>query len=379
MTFDEGKINRDDDGKFGVKTHQSAGDVDLNAGPPQDWADEDFTEPGFYAYTHGGEHADGPFETLEQMVETLEMDEYPRSGGIVHYDGDVIGAVPSMNPDLFDSGHPASGQVYEDEINKAISQLVSDYGGKLSSDDLAELSSTVAKAIENGKLAEAPHWSDSTKEPYTIDDVAEATSTDCDDATRELLSEQSGLSDWEIDQKKVYWDSYSTPDDSLGFTASGTFDAVDTDYLSPEGAAAIKSLTPVEQNRGVHFNSHGRDSTTGASQYVSVDLTEDERNEVVAFLNERDGDDFHDDQVAYWADGSPGGMDRTFGFSSNRKAWDNISDAVRQVHPEKAGRTLDVAENFRKDLGRQHQKEMEHIGSDEWKEGILEGLNVDRA
>lgn len=67
-----------------------------------DYKNEDFTAPGFYLVSFGGDPPpDGPFESLGELVAATGLDDYPPEGYIVHFDGERLATVPSLNPDLF--------------------------------------------------------------------------------------------------------------------------------------------------------------------------------------------------------------------------------------------------------------------------------------
>ena len=174
---------------------------------------------------------------------------------------------------------------------------------------------------------------------------------------------------------EVYWDhelasAYggSGASGALGFNASGSFDDVDTEYLSEETAARVKEVQGSGRELGIAiYAGNSRDVLGEKQQYVSVNLTDAEREAVIADLDSVNGEsELNDEIVDYWSAGKPKAMDETFGFVSPSREWQGVSDSVRRSAPE-AGKALQVAEELRRDANSAFESEVEHMQTDEWK------------
>lgn len=58
------------------------------------------TPVGYYRIWHAEASAPkGPFDSIPELAADLKLTDYPSDGYIVHFDGRVVGSVPSLNPD----------------------------------------------------------------------------------------------------------------------------------------------------------------------------------------------------------------------------------------------------------------------------------------
>lgn len=67
-----------------------------------DYYDEDLQEcgPGYYRIYYGlPEGLSGPHDSIGQLARITRLYDYPDDGYVVHFDGEVIGSIPSLNPD----------------------------------------------------------------------------------------------------------------------------------------------------------------------------------------------------------------------------------------------------------------------------------------
>lgn len=67
-----------------------------------DYNDEDFTARGigyYRVWCMDPERLAGPFPSIMELASETDPYDYPTHGYIVHFDGEVIGTVPSLNPD----------------------------------------------------------------------------------------------------------------------------------------------------------------------------------------------------------------------------------------------------------------------------------------
>lgn len=65
-----------------------------------DWNDGDFPEPGYYRVFWGRTQKPiGPAATMTELAGLAGLTDYPDDGMIVHVEDDIIGSVPSINPD----------------------------------------------------------------------------------------------------------------------------------------------------------------------------------------------------------------------------------------------------------------------------------------
>lgn len=65
-----------------------------------DYLDSTFTTPGYYRIRYGNpEGAEGPFDSIMELASETDLYGFPNDGYIVHFDGSVLGNVPSLNPD----------------------------------------------------------------------------------------------------------------------------------------------------------------------------------------------------------------------------------------------------------------------------------------
>lgn len=183
----------------------------------------------------------------------------------------------------------------------------------------------------------------------------------------------SGLDN--LQSGEIYWDhekafASAQPEGrsgSVGFEAHGEFADVETDYLSDELAERVQKHSGGRELNIAIYSNHSRDGGLGEnSQYVSVDLNEAERNAVVDYLDEQDGEEMNSEIVEFWERGGPKGMDDTFGFVSPKKEWEAVSDAVRERAPE-AAHALETAEDLRRKANASFEAEVEHMNSDDWK------------
>src|SRR5699024_6716517 len=104
-----------------------------------------------------------------------------------------------------------------------------------------------------------------------------------------------------------------------------------TDYLSEELAERVNRHSGGRELAIANYsNWSSREQTGEANQFVSVSLNEAERTAVVDYLDQETGDEFSEELVGFWENGDPQGADQTFGFTSVKREWDTVSDAVRQ-------------------------------------------------
>jgi hypothetical protein len=234
------------------------------------------------------------------------------------------------------------------------------------------LSTNAAAAREENRAANG-QFGQSVRAASDITDLAEidweAAHPDFDDYTMyaEDAVDRSGLAN--LKSGEIFWDYEQTGfSNSLGFTASGSFTDVETEFLDEDLADRVRGIEPTRDFHIANYAaSHMRMSNVDPqAQYVSVELTDAERNAVVEALS-YEGHDFADDLVSHWANGDPKGLQDTFGYVNPHKQWLAVSDAVRLEAPI-AGDALDVAEALRKDAVDSFDADVEHTETDEWKQ-----------
>lgn len=183
---------------------------------------------------------------------------------------------------------------------------------------------------------------------------------------------RAGLSN--LHYGEIYWDNeqaFSSASEegrsgALSFDARGGFDEVEIDYLPEDLAERVQHHGDRNLSIASHSPSYSRTQCGEDNQFVSVELNEAEHNAVVDYLDGENPDEFNDDLVHYWSAGEPAQMDRTFGLTNPKKAWDDVSEAVRERAPN-AAHGLETAEDLRREANKSFEAEVAHMHSDAWK------------
>lgn len=176
-----------------------------------------------------------------------------------------------------------------------------------------------------------------------------------------------------LQYEEIYWDNeqaYASASEegrsgALGFDARGSFDEVEADYLSEELAERVGRHGDRNLSIASYSPSYSRTQCGEDNQFVSVELNEAEHNAVVDYLDGENPDEFNEDLVHYWSAGEPAQMDRTFGLTNPKKAWDDVSEAVRERAPN-AAHALETAEDLRREANKSFEAEVEYMHTEEW-------------
>lgn len=183
---------------------------------------------------------------------------------------------------------------------------------------------------------------------------------------------QAGLSN--LQYGDIYWDheqAYSSASEegrsgALGFDARGSFSDVEAEHLPEDLVEQVQRSGDRNLSIASYSPSYSRTQCGESNQFVSVELNEAERNAVVDHLDGENPDEFNEDLVHFWSAGDPAQMDGTFGLNNPKKAWDSVSDAVRERAPQ-AAYALETAEDLRRQANKSFEAEVDYVNSDDFK------------